>query len=89
MVSRYRFSHLKVLLLSKKAELSLALSLLEIRESQSLAKQKLTARRREGKNTTGKRKYTKIKTDKTKKERGREKVFVGNCSLQTENLLII
>ena len=37
MASRYRFSHLKVLLLSKKAEFSLALSLLEIRESQSLA----------------------------------------------------
>ena len=41
----YVFSF-KVLLPSKKAELSLALSLLEIRELQSLAKQRLTARRR-------------------------------------------
>ena len=46
MASRYRFSHLKVLLLSKKAELSLALSLLEIRESQSLAKQKANGKKK-------------------------------------------
>ena len=73
MASRYRFSHLKVLLLPEKAEFSLALSLLEIRKSQNLARQKLTTRRREGKNPTGKRKYTKIKTDKTKENREGEK----------------